>query len=99
MFGILRTVLAINVVLLHIFSVPVFGNYSVSFFFLLSGFLMTHICKETYGYTFIGFKLFWLNRFLRLYPIYYIIILITILALLVYPNVIRQPICSYQVDC
>lgn len=77
MFGILRTILAINVVLLHVFSVPTLGNYSVSFFFVLSGFLMTYIMHETYGFDLKGVKYFWLNRILRLYPIYLIIILIT----------------------
>lgn len=91
MFGILRTVLAIYVVLLHIFSVPVLGNYAVSFFFLLSGFLMTYIMHETYGYTLRGFGVFWLNRFLRLYPIYFFIILITVVFVVLLPDIIRNP--------
>lgn len=91
MFGILRTLLAINVVLLHIFNVPTLGNYSVSFFFLLSGFLMTLIMHESYGFSFKGFKIFWLNRILRLYPTYLVILGITIVAIFVFPLVIRHP--------
>lgn len=91
MFGILRTLLAINVVLLHIFSVPALGNYSISFFFLLSGFLMTLIMQESYGYSFNGFKVFWLNRILRLYPTYFVILGITIIVMLTFPYVIRHP--------
>jgi len=87
MFGILRTLLAINVVLLHIFNVPTLGNYSVSFFFILSGFLMTFIVHNTYGYSVNGFKIFWINRFLRLFPIYYFIMLITIVFVIVLPSV------------
>jgi len=88
MFGILRTILAINVVLLHIFNVPALGNYSVSFFFVLSGFLMTYIMHETYTYNLKGFKFFWINRILRLYPIYLIIIFITAIFFLLFPNTI-----------
>ncbi|QQX76792.1 MULTISPECIES: acyltransferase family protein [Aequorivita] len=91
MFGILRTLLAINVVLLHIFNVPTLGNYSVSFFFLLSGFLMTLIMHETYGYSFKGFNFFWLNRILRLYPTYLIILVVTIIAIIIFPQLIRHP--------
>lgn len=78
MFGILRTLLAIYVVLLHIFSVPTLGNYAVTFFFVLSGFLMTYIMHNTYGYSSSGYRLFWMNRILRLYPIYLIILGLTI---------------------
>ncbi len=91
MFGILRTLLAINVVLLHIFNIPTLGNYSISFFFLLYGFLMTLIMHKTYGFNFSGFKIYWLNRILRLYPIYFIIIIITIILISVFPFVVKHP--------
>lgn len=81
MFGILRTILAFNVVLLHVFSVPILGNYSVMAFFVLSGFLMTLIMQNKYGYTIRGFKFFWFNRFLRLYPVYWSILLISVVLL------------------
>jgi peptidoglycan/LPS O-acetylase OafA/YrhL len=89
MFGTLRTLLAINVVLLHVFNVPTLGNYSVSFFFMLSGFLMTLIMHKTYGYNLNGFKIFWINRILRLYPVYFAILILTVLFILVYPEVTR----------
>jgi peptidoglycan/LPS O-acetylase OafA/YrhL len=91
MFGTLRTLLAINVVLLHIFSVPALGNYSVSFFFLLSGFLMTLIMNETYGFSLKGFTVFWKNRVLRLYPSYFVVLGITIIAIFVFPTIIKHP--------
>lgn len=91
MFGILRTVLAFNVVLLHIFSVPTLGNYSVSFFFVLSGFLMTYIMNKKYGYSVEGIKIFWFNRALRLYPLYFVVIGITILLILLFPDVVTHP--------
>lgn len=91
MFGTLRTLLAINVVLLHVFSIPTLGNYSISFFFLLSGFLMTLIMQESYGYSFNGVKVFWLNRILRLYPTYLVILGITVIVIITFPYVIRHP--------
>ncbi|MBT3587269.1 MAG: acyltransferase [Flavobacteriaceae bacterium] len=81
MFGIFRTFLAVNVILLHIFNVPTLGNYSVFAFFILSGFLMTLVVNENYGYSISGFSKFWINRVLRLYPVYLIIIFITFLLL------------------
>ncbi|MGH2665078.1 acyltransferase family protein [Flavobacterium sp.] len=81
MFGILRTLLAIYVVLLHIFSFPTLGNYAVSFFFILSGFLMTYVMQKSYSYDFSGVKLFWANRFLRLYPTYWLVLLLSLVAI------------------
>lgn len=81
MFGLLRTILAIYVVLLHIFSFPTLGNYAVSFFFILSGFLMTYIMQKRYYYNFAGIKLFWVNRFLRLYPTYWIVLILSLAAI------------------
>jgi len=93
MFGVLRTLLAFNVVLLHIFNVYTLGNYSVSFFFLLSGFLMTLIMHETYGYSLKGFKIFWVNRILRLYPIYWVFVILTIFIILIFPEIAgREPL-------
>ncbi|WP_027136907.1 acyltransferase family protein [Gaetbulibacter saemankumensis] len=81
MFGTLRTFLAINVILLHVFSIPTLGNFSVSFFFILSGFLMTLIMHDSYSYKIRGITRFWKNRLLRLFPIYLIIIVLTIFLL------------------
>ncbi|TGD57154.1 acyltransferase family protein [Flavobacterium humi] len=81
MFGVLRTLLAIYVVLLHIFGFPTLGNYAVSFFFILSGFLMTHVMQKSYSYDFSGIRLFWANRFLRLYPTYWLVLLLSLLAI------------------
>jgi peptidoglycan/LPS O-acetylase OafA/YrhL len=83
MYGILRTLLALFVVFLHIFSVPTFGNYAVTFFFVLSGFLMTLIMHNTYKFNFKGFTSFWLNRILRLYPTYIIILILSIFAIFI----------------
>lgn len=42
---------------------------------------------ETYKYSYKGFKIFWLNRILRLYPIYLIILLITVVLIFIFPEI------------
>ena len=78
MFGIFRFVLAVNVVIYHLLGVPSIGPYAVYSFFVLSGFLMTMIMQETYGYSLKGTKSYAINRFLRLYPVYWALLAITI---------------------
>ncbi len=81
--GILRFLLATSVVIAH--SNPLFGFKlmpgwnAVEVFFIISGFYMTMILDRKYigeGRLF----LFWSNRFLRLYPIYWFVMLMVILA-------------------
>lgn len=81
MFGVYRTLLALAVVFHHLLSVPVIGHYAVHGFFILSGYLMTFIMHRTYGYTFVGRVSFAVNRFLRLYPAYWTILLLSTLAI------------------
>ncbi|NQY86755.1 MAG: acyltransferase [Colwellia sp.] len=90
MFGLLRTILAINVVAYHILKVPAIGPYAVYSFFILSGFLMTMIMQKTYGYTLFGFKNYTSNRLLRLYPIYWILMIVTLLVIYSIGNDITQ---------
>jgi peptidoglycan/LPS O-acetylase OafA/YrhL len=77
MFGIYRFLLATNVVLYHLLGVPEIGPLAVYSFFILSGFLMTTIMHDTYGYSLTGAKKYFLNRFLRLYPLYWSLLLLT----------------------
>ncbi len=65
----------------HLLSIPVIGYYAVFSFFVLSGFLMTTIMQDSYGYTLNGIKSYALNRFLRLYPSYWLAIAISILVI------------------
>ncbi len=90
MFGLLRTILAINVVAYHLLKVPAIGPYAVYSFFILSGFLMTMVMQKTYGYTFLGFKSYASNRFLRLFPIYWLLMFITLLIIYFTGNNIAQ---------
>ena len=60
------------VITAHLFiGAPSTGYYAVFGFYVLSGYLMTLIMQETYGYTSTGRYKFAANRFLRLYPQYW----------------------------
>ena len=78
MFGLYRTFLAILVAFSHLVPVPVIGQHAVAGFFVLSGYLMTHIMQESYGYTGGGRGRFVVNRALRLYPSYLATLLLTV---------------------
>ncbi len=71
MFGTYRVLLATLVVLLHYANVPFIGQYAVFGFFILSGYLMTFIMQNNYGYSAKGIAGYALNRFLRIYPLYW----------------------------
>ncbi len=81
MFGIWRTVLAIEVVVSHMLFVPMLGGYAVFSFFVLSGFLMTSIMNNTYGYSPAGFWAYAQNRALRLYPNYWFAIAVSMIVI------------------
>jgi peptidoglycan/LPS O-acetylase OafA/YrhL len=80
--GLIRLLLAFTVVIAH--TNPIFGNKivggitSVHAFFIISGFYMALILNEKYvakG----TYKLFISNRLLRLYPVYWVMLLLTII--------------------
>ncbi len=78
MFGTYRTLLALMVVAIHLGGIPTVGCYAVFGFYILSGYLMTFIMQENYGYTRSGIFKYALNRFLRIYPIYWVSIMLTV---------------------
>lgn len=60
------------------------GGMAVSFFFVLSGFLITYLLfKEKETYQTVDVKKFYIRRIMRVWPLYYLIVL---LAFLVLPN-------------
>lgn len=82
--GFLRFVLASVVVLQHVGAVPSIGHHAVFFFFVISGYLMTLVAQETYGYGMRGLSRFWANRALRLYPAYFLTLLVTVALIAVW---------------
>lgn len=81
--GTIRILLAISVILAHSSSIFGFklvgGQLAVQAFYIISGFYMTLILNEKYIGKNNSFKLFISNRLLRLYPIYWIVLLLTAL--------------------
>ena len=82
MIGLFRSILALMVMAYHILKAPLpMGTYSVFGFYVISGFLMTFIMHENYGYTNRGRVTFFANRFLRLYPLYWTAAIISIVVI------------------
>lgn len=85
--GVLRFLLAISVVATHggpLFGISfVGGRIAVQAFYIISGFYMTMILNEKYIGKNQSWKLFITNRFLRLYPIYLSVFLLTIILCLI----------------
>ena len=82
MFGTYRTFLALCVVVTHLLKAGALGGHAVHGFFILSGYLMTLIMEKSYGYGLKGFSAFVFNRFLRLYPTYWIIFSLSVIAII-----------------
>ena len=81
MFGTLRTTLAIMVLIGHLTDQWQIGTYAVFGFYIISGYLMTHIMHESYGFTAAGRKNFAINRFIRLYPSYWVVIVLSVVVI------------------
>ncbi len=81
--GLLRLFLAVSVVVAHtsLFlgtNFFVAGSIAVEAFFIISGFYMSLILNEKY----VGensYRLFITNRLLKLYPIYWVVLLVSII--------------------
>ncbi|MEW6682910.1 MAG: acyltransferase [Nitrospirota bacterium] len=86
MMGFLRFTLAMFVVTAHLTEGVRFfshwGVFAVFGFYLISGYLMTLILHETYSFRFSSFVL---NRFLRLFPIYYLVAVVSAYLILSVP--------------
>ena len=104
MLGTLRIVLAIMVVMNHLW-LPVankVGAHAVLGFYVISGYLMTRVITETYvgpG----GRVRYFFNRFLRIFPGYWLVAILTLAGLVVFPgyfgnihSAIRVPSTGYE---
>lgn len=80
MLGVIRILLALSVFFTHISSGHWFsgvgGDTAVELFFVISGFYIQEILSKTYKSN----SKFFINRLLRIYPIYLIILVLTILS-------------------
>jgi len=86
MFGILRFGLAYLVLLSHLVGseyLTHFGFYAVRGFFVMSGFIMTAALNDVYQFD--GAR-FWINRLLRLLPLYYVVCILTLAAVELMPD-------------
>lgn len=80
--GVIRLLLAVSVVLAHTSSLFDFrfvgGKLAVELFYIISGFYMALVLTEKYNMK-NSYKLFITNRMLKLYPIYWVVAILTIL--------------------
>jgi peptidoglycan/LPS O-acetylase OafA/YrhL len=87
MFGVLRTVLAFMVVVSHLWLVNgLIGAYAVFGFYVISGYLMTAVMHGTYGFDNAGQITFLRNRALRIFPMYWVALVMSIIAILAIGN-------------
>lgn len=85
--GTTRFVLAMMVLLNHLWlpTANLIGAHAVIAFYMISGYLMTKIVNEVYTGRW-GRGRYLLNRFLRIYPLYWVVFAITLLGLVVLPQ-------------
>jgi peptidoglycan/LPS O-acetylase OafA/YrhL len=83
--GILRLLLSISVLINH--TGPIFGykllegKIAVQLFFIISGFYMAMILQEKYRHQKNAYWLFISNRLLKIYPLYWLILIVSLLFL------------------
>jgi len=81
--GLLRTLLAFSVLLDHVWGgdreTLLGGRLAVQTFYLISGFLISYVLTATDTYRHAQLR-FYQNRFLRLYPPYLVVALLTLIA-------------------
>jgi peptidoglycan/LPS O-acetylase OafA/YrhL len=93
MLGILRYLLALMVVLSHLWYDLMWwqGSYAVFFFYIISGYLMCLVINETYTGS-DGAARYALNRVLRIYPVYLVVLFLSILVTINLGSFLSQPL-------
>jgi peptidoglycan/LPS O-acetylase OafA/YrhL len=93
--GLLRLLLAAMVIFVHAGSLPGFptmgGSLAVQTFYMISGFYMALILNEKYVTQPDAYRLFITNRLLRLMPIYYVVVSLTLLTGIAMTLTLGQP--------
>ncbi|WP_192797455.1 acyltransferase family protein [Psychrobacillus glaciei] len=82
-FGAWRFFLAFLVVISHLWADMIHGPaaYAVWGFYVLSGYLMTYVLRNKYGFNKEGLISYAFNRFLRIMPLYYVALILGIVTL------------------
>src|SRR5437868_1715143 len=85
----IRAISAIVIVIGHAstpgYIVPIgFGEYAVTFFFALSGFLITYLLFAEKNRTGISIKNFYIRRILRIWPLYFLYLTLAIITIFIY---------------
>nr|WP_158423513.1 acyltransferase [Mycobacterium sp. EPa45] len=94
--GTLRTLFAISVVFAHTIGyVFVGGRNAVELFYMISGFLISYVLVEKKVYS--NIKSFYINRYLRLYPIYVVVALLTLVGLTVAALALKEDVAFFSV--
>lgn len=88
MLGIYRYILAMAVTLTHLWrDLAAWAGVAAVFgFYLLSGYLITTILHESYGFGRRGIGKYAMNRFLRLYPTYWTVMIFSVIVISVIPQ-------------
>lgn len=84
-FGTWRFFLAFLVVISHLWADMIHGPaaYAVWGFYVLSGYLMTYVLRNKYGFKKEGILSYAYNRFLRIMPLYYAALILGVLTILI----------------
>ncbi|WP_063701694.1 acyltransferase family protein [Pseudoalteromonas gelatinilytica] len=82
MLGTFRFFLALMVVVTHMFYPYWFGHYAVFGFFIISGYLMTMVVNKKYSGSIEMTLRFFLNRIVRIYPLYLIALVLSVAVIL-----------------
>lgn len=82
-FGTCRLILAALVAMSHLWEnmLDGYAAYAVWAFFVLSGFLMTLVLGTKYGFDGAGLRTYAFNRFMRIFPLYWLVALVGLVTL------------------
>lgn len=84
MFGTLRFLFAIAVIVTHIGGIEVVAGIAVWGFFMLSGFLMTAVLNKKYGFSNVGLVRFFASRAIRLFPGFWLVSLLSLIMVVAF---------------
>lgn len=83
--GLIRLLLSISVVLVHSYGFAlVGGRLAVQLFYMVSGYLISYVLVESQSYKTV--RPFYINRFVRLYPMYICVAIVTIVYYLLFDS-------------